>query len=195
MSRVCPLCRYDAGFDAAVCPQCGGRGAARAQNPGTVRGGDTLAESWTPAAPVSDAGQWLAPTEFDNRQGPANDRTVLANDATNMRRGATPGACFFVRSGPDAGRQLPLSETSTIGRAASCALVLADSRVSGTHAQVKKVRGQYIYQDLQATNHSYLLSAGGEVRLRDPHVLADGDELRLGTTVLRFIQMERGGRP
>ena len=153
MSRTCPACGYDPGFDAVVCPKCG--------SPGTGERG---------------------------RAG--GDR----RDSTRMESGRTAGACFFVRKGPDIGQQFPIGKVSRIGRDRDCDVALADSRVSREHARVKLVDGQFIYQDLQTSNGSFLLRNGREEPLRGPHILRDSDELLVGGSVLRFIVFVEGGR-
>ena len=47
--------------------------------------------------------------------------------------------------------------------------------------------------DLEATNGSFLMVAGARRKLREPHVLRDGDEVVVGNTVLRFLELAKGG--
>jgi hypothetical protein len=103
------------------------------------------------------------------------------------------GAYLFVKSGADQGRQFQVGNLVTIGRAASCGITLADSRVSAEHAQLKREGDSYVYLDLKSTNGSFLMVEGREERLRSSQVLVDGDELRLGQTVLKFIRVKEGG--
>lgn len=101
-------------------------------------------------------------------------------------------AFLFVKDGPDKGRQYPLADTVVIGRGNGCAVTLDDRRVSSQHAQVKAVGGQYVFTDLQSTNGSFLVVGGREEPLRAAQVLVDGDEIRIGHTVLEFVDTRRG---
>lgn len=109
-------------------------------------------------------------------------------------RSAPVGAYLFVKSGADQGRQFPVGNQVTIGRAASCGITLADSRVSSEHAQLKREGASYVYLDLKSTNGSFLIVEGREERLRSSQALVDGDEVRLGQTVLKFIRVQEGGQ-
>jgi hypothetical protein len=53
--------------------------------------------------------------------------------------------------------------------------------------------GRVVYQDLEATNGTFLLLGGRRERLRGPHVILDGDQLALGSTVLRYVAFASGG--
>lgn len=130
----------------------------------------------------------------DDRSGGTDENNVTQFDMTGAIRKGDPkaSAALFVRKGPDVGRQFSLRPTNTVGRERSCEVALKDTRVSREHAKIKLVRGQFIYQDLQASNGSYLLANGREERLRNPHVLCDGDEILVGGSVLRFIQYDKG---
>jgi hypothetical protein len=105
---------------------------------------------------------------------------------------ANAGAYLFVKSGPDQGRQFPVAGQVTIGRSARCGVTLADSRVSSEHAQLKREGASYVYLDLKSTNGSYLRVEGREERLRSSQALVDGDEIRVGETVLQFISTPKG---
>lgn len=104
------------------------------------------------------------------------------------------GAYLFVKSGADQGRQFQVGNQVTIGRVASCGITLADARVSAEHAQLKREGSSYVYLDLKSTNGSFLIVEGREERLRSSQALVDGDEVRLGQTVLKFIRVQEGGR-
>jgi hypothetical protein len=104
------------------------------------------------------------------------------------------GGYLFVKSGADQGRQFPVGNQVTIGRAASCGITLSDSRVSSEHAQLKREGSSYVYLDLKSTNGSFLIVEGREERLRSSQALVDGDEVRLGQTVLKFIRVQEGAR-
>jgi hypothetical protein len=104
------------------------------------------------------------------------------------------GAYLFVKSGAGQGRQFPVGNQVTIGRGSGCGITLDDARVSTEHAQLKREGGSYVYLDLKSTNGSFLIVEGREERLRSSQALVDGDEVRLGGTVLQFIRVQEGGR-
>lgn len=106
-------------------------------------------------------------------------------------RPVNSNAFLFVKDGPDKGKQYPLAQTMVIGRGSDCEVALDDGRVSSQHAQVKENSGQYIFTDLQSSNGSFLVVAGREEPIRAAQVLVDGDEIRLGHTVLEFVDTRR----
>lgn len=105
--------------------------------------------------------------------------------------GVKADAYLFVKSGPDGGKQFPIVQSTTIGRAASCEIRLDDRRVSSQHAQVKRSGDQFIFTDLQSSNGSFLAVAGREETIRTPQTLVDGDMVRVGHTVFEFIDSNR----
>jgi hypothetical protein len=82
---------------------------------------------------------------------------------------------------PD-GRRVPLGEQPLmLGRNADCSVVVADARASRQHAEIRAQGNGFVIHDLDSMNGT--LVNGTAVR---QHPLADGDEIRLGNTVLRF---------
>jgi pSer/pThr/pTyr-binding forkhead associated (FHA) protein len=69
----------------------------------------------------------------------------------------------------------------TIGRAPDCDLVLADPTVSKHHLELRRQGSDVRLIDLSSTNGTRVNGLG----VRD-RVLVDGDEIRLGATVLRY---------
>jgi len=82
---------------------------------------------------------------------------------------------------PD-GRRIPLGEQPLVlGRNADCGVVVADARASRKHAEIRAQGNGFVVHDLDSMNGT--LVNGTAIR---EHPLADGDEVRLGNTVLRF---------
>lgn len=82
---------------------------------------------------------------------------------------------------PD-GRRVPLGEQPlVIGRNADCGVVVADARASRQHAEIRAQGNGFVVHDLDSMNGT--LVNGTAIR---EHPLVDGDEVRLGNTVLRF---------
>ena len=69
----------------------------------------------------------------------------------------------------------------TLGRASDCNVVLADPTVSKRHAELRRQGTEIVLIDLGSTNGTKVNGAG--IRER---ALADGDEIRIGATVMRF---------
>ena len=69
----------------------------------------------------------------------------------------------------------------TLGRASDCNVVLADPTVSKRHAELRRQGTDIVLVDLGSTNGTKVNGAG--IRER---TLVDGDEIRIGATVLRF---------
>ncbi len=90
---------------------------------------------------------------------------------------------LVVTEGPLAGFVMPLSPTSlTIGRAASCSMVLEDSYASSRHARVFPKDGAWWLEDLDSTNGTTL--AG-----RPVHGIVElpiGVPVRIGQTTLEL---------
>ena len=71
---------------------------------------------------------------------------------------------------------------ATMGRSRQCDVTVDDANVSRTHAEVRPRGGSWVLNDLGSTNGSRL---NGQ-RVDGSEVLKPGDEIELGTTVLRF---------
>jgi hypothetical protein len=83
----------------------------------------------------------------------------------------------------DRGERLPFSlegrTTTTIGRDATCDIVLADSHVSRRHATIELVFGQHLLRDEGSSNGTYL----NGLRLTRSHAfgLREGDAIEIGS--------------
>jgi hypothetical protein len=71
---------------------------------------------------------------------------------------------------------------ATIGRSRQCDVVLTDPNVSRKHAEIRPRGGAWVVTDLGSTNG---VSLNGR-RIDAPQVVNAGDELELGTSVIRF---------
>ncbi len=80
------------------------------------------------------------------------------------------------------GERLPLGDgTVTIGRRPESTIVLADPNASRNHAEIRPHGTGYLLVDLNSTNGSMV--NGSRVT---SHRLADGDEITIGGTRIRF---------
>jgi pSer/pThr/pTyr-binding forkhead associated (FHA) protein len=85
------------------------------------------------------------------------------------------------------GRVFPLAlSRNLIGRSLEAPVSIDDLKVSRIHAAVDHVHGQFFLVDLGSTNGTYL--NGRRVETRTP--LKPGDEVRLGSALMRFQPLE-----
>jgi pSer/pThr/pTyr-binding forkhead associated (FHA) protein len=82
----------------------------------------------------------------------------------------------------DGKRNVPLRDSVTIGRAASCDLVVSDNYVSNVHARIFAKDGAYWLEDLGSTNGTYVNR--GKVSV--PVAIGPGDEVRVGKATLEL---------
>jgi hypothetical protein len=81
------------------------------------------------------------------------------------------------------GRRLVVGPAgATLGRSRQCDIVLGDPNVSRRHAEVRPRGGSWVLTDLGSTNGSRVNGRTVE----HAEVLKPGDEIELGSTVLRF---------
>jgi len=71
---------------------------------------------------------------------------------------------------------------ATMGRSRQCDVMVDDPNVSRTHAEVRPRGGSWVLSDLGSTNGSRLNGR----RVEGSEVLKPGDEIELGTTMLKF---------
>jgi hypothetical protein len=70
----------------------------------------------------------------------------------------------------------------TLGRSRQCDVVVNDPNVSRQHAEIRPRGGSWVLSDLGSTNGSCLNGR----RIESPEVVKPGDEIELGTSVIRF---------
>lgn len=94
-------------------------------------------------------------------------------------------ACLLVIAGPNEGDYYPLGQrTLVIGRQESCAIQLADDRVSRKHAQIRLDGPRRLLLDMNST---------GGVRLNGNPIdleceLRDGAEVQIGGSTLLYSE-------
>ena len=93
--------------------------------------------------------------------------------------GAPPvSELIFVEERPLAGREHPVIDTLTVGRQ-GCDVLLPDPQVSRRHAVIRATPAGPAIEDLGSTNGTFV---NGE-RVKGPHRLRPGDQVRFGHTV------------
>ena len=86
-------------------------------------------------------------------------------------------------NGPEVGRHVELDgEPIRIGREPDCQIAIDSELVSRRHALVKKISDRLALKDLGSTNGTFV----NDNRV-EQHELSDGDRIRVGRTVLKFI--------
>ncbi len=80
------------------------------------------------------------------------------------------------------GLSFPLSKSISIGRKSHNDIALQDRYVSATHALIMGDESNHILRDYHSTNGTLHNGA----RIKEDVVLRDGDEVTVGTTVLRY---------
>ncbi|HEY1988076.1 MAG: FhaA domain-containing protein [Acidimicrobiales bacterium] len=117
--------------------------------------------------------------------------TVTAIEDPGLRRGRF-SILSEVREGPSGlsaasivladGERIVLGpEAITIGRLPESTVVVTDPNASRRHAEIRRVGNDVVVVDLNSTNGTRVNGAGIQERK-----LADGDEIVVGTTFLRF---------
>lgn len=85
--------------------------------------------------------------------------------------------------GPNSGRSYSLQEHTTIlGRHPNCDIVLDVGAVSRQHAKVSRAESQYVIEDLHSRNGTFV----NDQRVSGPHVLRDGDRVRICDIIFLF---------
>ncbi len=70
----------------------------------------------------------------------------------------------------------------TIGRSRQADVVLNDPNISRQHAEIRPRGGSWVLTDLGSTNGSCINGR----RIDQPEVIKPGDEIEVGTSVMRF---------
>jgi hypothetical protein len=85
---------------------------------------------------------------------------------------------------PDGGKPRPvrLDASTTIGRGPECELRIDDTYASAEHARIFGRGAAWYVEDLGSTNGTFV----NEQKLAAPAMLAPGDRIRIGTTVLEL---------
>jgi hypothetical protein len=82
----------------------------------------------------------------------------------------------------DGKRMMVGDRGATVGRSRQCEIVVEDPNVSRRHAELRPRGGSWVFTDLGSTNGSRVNGR----RVEGPTVVKPGDEIELGTAVVRF---------
>ena len=98
-------------------------------------------------------------------------------------------ASIFIISGDQKGDYYPLGvRTNVIGRDEALPIQVLDDSVSRKHLQIRydKQRGQYHALDMKSKNGVFINNR----KIDNESTLMDGDQIRIGQTVLFFTQKD-----
>ncbi len=125
-----------------------------------------------------------------DRQGMSSSRKTTNPNQTvvTTRKQAVPKnvkgqACCVVIYGDQLGRRITLEGKNVIiGRSSKCELQIDQESVSRNHAKITYDGQRYVIEDLGSTNGTYVNDT-----LVERHYLRDGDQLKIGRTIFKFI--------
>lgn len=127
-----------------------------------------------------------------------DDSSETRAAAAALLRGAPfAGPHLLVAVGPEAGRRIALRQDQTIGRGRAADVQLTDPTASRLHVRVRFESERCVAEDLGSKNG---LRLNGKP-LRIPRQLVAGDELSVGSTLLRLqpglteVQVASGPAP
>ncbi len=138
--------------------------------------------SWTPEAAEEIARPpAVAPTSVEPRGAdPAQEKTLIFGEADEP--GPPEFPFLVVIQGEEEGREIELAQAQvTMGRGADNDLVFPDIACSRRHCILEKRGADFVVTDLGSGNGTVV--NGSRVQSA---VLADGDEIEIGSTVLQF---------
>ncbi len=90
---------------------------------------------------------------------------------------------LVIREGVEAGREIPLEGSLTVGRADEADLVLDDQGISRTHARLTADPAGPLIEDLGSSNGTFV---NGQ-RVVGAHRLTEGDEIQMGAAVVEVV--------
>ncbi len=110
-------------------------------------------------------------------------KTVVTSINKLEQRAPTKEACLVVIYGSDLGRKYNLdAATLVLGRSSKCDIQIDQESVSRAHSKIVNTGKSIRIRDLGSTNGTYVNDEPIE-----EHVLADGDLIKIGRTIFKFL--------
>lgn len=122
--------------------------------------------------------------EPDTELHDTTQRTVLSHGPL---RSAPRSACVVVIHGEGLGRRADIDQSPVVvGRSQEVDLVIVHKSVSREHCRIWRDASGYRIRDLAATNTTRV----NETRIASDTMLADGDQITVGESILKFISQD-----
>lgn len=145
-------------------------------------GGATITTTGT-GAPSKPTGNPNKRTEFGDGE-PTDPSAPQDPNKKSPRFGRKLVGWLVTYSQDELGVDYKLYEgRNIIGRDIDCSITINDGRVSGKHAVLLFRANKYSITDSQSSHGTFV--NGEDIEL-DPRYLQDGDEIRVGSTILKF---------
>ena len=117
----------------------------------------------------------------------AEDATHRTLHSAGPAAPARRSACVVVIHGEGLGRRADIDEAPVlVGRSQEADLVIAHKSVSREHCRIWRDTDGYRIRDLGATNTTRV----NETRIASDAMLADGDQITVGESILKFISQD-----
>ena len=122
--------------------------------------------------------------EPDDKPNEITQRTILTPGPLQP---APRSACVVVIHGEGLGRRADIGDTPVlVGRSQEADLVIVHRSVSRAHCRIWREGNGYCIRDLGATNTTRV----NEKRIESDITLADGDQVTVGESILKFISQD-----
>jgi hypothetical protein len=96
-------------------------------------------------------------------------------------------AWLIIGSGERRGEQFRLLADTLIGRDTTNDIVIDDTAMSNVHARIRSDNGRFFVYDQNSTNGVFIFdTAANRWEKRDGYELKNGDQIKVGRTVLHF---------
>jgi two-component system cell cycle response regulator len=118
------------------------------------------------------------------RSGEQTEPCTLVMSTSGPDSAVRHGACLVVIRGGRLGARIELGETAlVIGRGTEADFQIASRSVSRSHCRVFPRKNGFWVEDLRSTNSTFV--NGHTI---DQHELVNGDQVRIGESVLKFLE-------
>ncbi len=118
----------------------------------------------------------------NSRFGDQTDPCTLLLPASMADTEGRDGACMVVIRGDRLGARVDLEGNVVIGRGIDADFQIASRSVSRSHCRIVVREDGFWIEDLRSTNHTYVND-----EMIDQCKLKDGDQVKIGKTVLKFL--------
>lgn len=118
----------------------------------------------------------------NSRFGDQTDPCTLMLPASMAETEGREGACMVVIRGDRLGARVDLEGNVVIGRGVDADFQIASRSVSRSHCRISAREDGFWIEDLRSTNHTFVND-----EMIEGCKLRDGDQIKIGKTVLKFL--------